>query len=235
MKKLGLAIAAAAMVAFAGSAWADHGAGGLPAGKVLVVADDTLVTDPAGGGASVHTLFGPISYKMSKSGDIIVSVHQECKIVTEGRVKGNAIGAVTQDSERGFARVWIEIQSHDTPTNLLVLNTAEFDNVVDQICSVSTATTCIAVNLGAVTMCDRKLDLKLTSSGDEDLTVNIATLQTHGFTWFGKDVAKTDGADSIPIGGEVDIFVKAQVFGEDGGIIEVRKRVVEIDSAHFAN
>ncbi len=215
MKKLGLVLAAAAMVAFAGNAWADHGAGGLPAGKVLVVADDTLVTDPAGGGASVHTLFGPISYKMSKSGDIIVSVHMECKIVTEGKVKGSSAGGgpVTQDSERGFARVWIEIQSHDTPTNLLVLNTAEFDNVVDQICSVSTATTCIAVNLGAVTMCDRKLDLKLTSSGDEDLTVNIATLQTHGFTWFGKDVAKTDGDAGFPIGNEVDIFVQAQVFG----------------------
>ncbi len=244
MRKLGLAIAALALAAFvSGQAMALHGAGGLPADKVFVAAASSKLLDGNTGDnlASAVTLFGPISYKMSSSGDLIVTVHMECKIVTTTKVKGKANGGAQNlvDSERGFARVFVEVASHDTPANFLVLNTVDFAGSADPLCEDITLleTTCLAINAGAVTMCDRAQVLELTNPDELnfDLELTLATLQTHGFTWFGEDLAKTNGALAFPLGNQVIITVKGLVFGDDGGLINIRKRVLEIDTAHFAN
>ncbi len=245
MRKLGLAIAALAMVGlFAGSAWAVHPSGGLPADKVFVAAASSKLLDGNTGDnlASAVTLFGPISYKMSSSGDLIVTVHMECKIVTTTKVKGKANGGPANlvDSERGFARVFVEVASHDTPANVLVLNATDFPaSGTDPLCEDITLaeTACLAINAGAVTMCDRAQVLELTNPDELnfDLELTLATLQTHGFTWFGEDLAKTNGASAFPLGNQVIITVKGLVFGDDGGLINIRKRVLEIDTAHFVN
>ena len=108
MKKFGLFTAAFVMAAFmAASAWASH-PGSLPADKVAMASNKVLRTNDFTG-----NIFD-ISYKLSASGDIIVSVHLECKIVTETKVKGKGDKTMTDtDSERGFARVWIRVSSHD--------------------------------------------------------------------------------------------------------------------------
>ena len=216
-------------------------AGGIPADRVVAVATDSVIVDSNTGNNTAESviLFGDedpdaadaILYKMSTSGDIIVSLHMECKIVTNTVVKGSRAGggAVTQDSSRGFARVFIELQALNDLDSKVVLNIGDFTETGDPLCGDSIAgATCIAINQGAVTMCDRIQDLKLTSDGDEVLELNLATLQTHGFTWFGEDVAREIGDN------EVNIIVRGQVFGENGGLINVRKRVLEIDTAHFA-
>ncbi len=244
MRKLSFAIVGLALTAFvSGQAWAGH-TGGLPADKVVVAAasDILLDSDTSDGNnaADPVTLFGPISYKMSSSGDLIVTVHMECKIVTTTKVKGKTNGGAQKlvDSERGFARVFVEVSSHDTSSNVIVLNASDFvASGTDPLCEgiTLTDTACLAINAGAVTMCDRAQVLTLTNPDELnfDLELKLATLQTHGFTWFGKNLAKTDGSDSFPLGNQVEITVKGFVFGDDGGLINIRKRVLEIDTVHF--
>jgi hypothetical protein len=233
-----------ALAAFvAAPALASHGSG-IAADKVTVAASDTVVTDPNTGDttAPTFTIFGNgtladplIKYKMSSAGDLTATVSMECKIVTKTTVKGAGTGdTVLQDSERGFARVWIELETLDKAGNTLVLNTTDFPAEDDPICDPLIGT-CVAVNAGAVTMCDRLQDLRLTSTGDEVLSLKLATLQAHAFTWFGENLAKTDGAEFVPLGNEVKIRVKAQVFGEKGGIIQIRKRTLVIEPAHFSH
>ena len=225
----------------AGPAMAGHGSGGLPAGKVYATSSATILTDTGGDEtADGVMLFGPISYKVSTSADLIVSLHMECKIVTTTKVKGkkSAFEAGTEDlvdSERGFARVWVKVAEHDNPGNFYILNTDDFPATDDPLCDGITLeeTTCLAINAGAVTMCDRAQVLTLDPGDDGgtdfDLELKLATLQTHGFTWYGKDIATRVGT------GELDIYVMGAVFGDDGALINVRKRVVEIGSYHFAN
>ena len=243
MRKLGLAIAALAIAGFvSGQAMALHGSGGLPADKVFVAAASSKLLDGNTGDnlASAVTLFGPISYKMSSSGDLIVTVHMECKIVTTTKVKGKANGGAQNlvDSERGFARVFVVVASHDTPANFIILNATDFPaSGTDPLCEDITLleTQCLAINAGAVTMCDRAQVLELTNPDELnfDLELTLATLQTHGFTWFGTNLAKTNGDLGVALGNQVIITVKGFVFGDDGGLINIRKRVLEIDSVHF--
>ena len=228
MRKFGLFTAAFVMAAFmAASAWAIH-PGSLPADKTVLASNKDVKTSPE----TATNLFG-LSYKLSSSGDIIVSLHMECKIVTVTKVKGKGDKTMTDtDSERGFARVWIRVESHDDSDNFIVLNTDQFSAESDPNKLVNEK----AVNAGAVTMCDRAQTLSITNTDqEEEISLKLSTLQAHGFTWWGKDIAKTDGALNYKLGNVVNIFVVAQVFGEDGGIAQVRKRVLQVETAHFAN
>ena len=241
MKKLGLAVIAAALVGlFAGNASA------APADKVAVGADTPLVVrcttklglgtidckvaaGDDGPGTFGHPILPAFLYKSSTSGDLIFDLNLECILFTETRV------SKSKSSAEATLLVWVQLDDDN-----------QFDEgseVGDEpiIVRVSPATT--PAGDGKVSFCNRLQELEHEGGEfDEDvIRLLLRTKQAHGFTWVIQNPA-VFVADNRPLWAlqknEYFITVRAEIIlAKSNDAVAgagFLKRLLIVDSVHLA-
>lgn len=250
MKKLGLAVIAAAMVGlFAGSAMA------APADKVAVVASTTdmmwcdgstlggsiicgamINNDGATGGILVTGVLDftstilQVPYKVSTSGDLIIDVNLECMLFNE--VKSTRGGTETSTSTAGLL-VFVVIDDDDTVVE-------GGDGTPAQFIGVKTADTSVTQDdIQGVRFCSRLLELEI-GGGDIAFVTGlfvralIASETTHGFKWVAPNPAAAFGNNLfITLVGVIDTGPVGAKSGDNVSGVGFGKRLMTVESVHL--
>lgn len=168
MKKLGLILAAAAMVAFAGSAMAQS------AKFSATWSDDEVLVSHTDGTGAADTAreLDIATIHVASQKDLLIGVSAEIAIVTFTEVKGK--GGDGKVSSKAEGSVDVTLALHN------VLDNPAHDHLANDDLAVP----------GAVTLAARLQELSLTNLNIEDITIGLklATKAAHHFNFLGIDL-----------------------------------------------
>ena len=218
MKKLGLVVTAAAMVAFAGSAMAGSAkfAADWADGEVVLasIVDCALVLcQDTSSDTEIRAAELMATIKVPQGKELLIGVSGEARLLTFTQAKGKFDGTVGSTSSEADLSLEVRIADSD-----------ELDVCVDQDGDLAIP--------GAITFASRFQELTVgTSVGDQDVTValKLETVAAHHFNFLAIDLPSGEYSVWGCFSGDAEVITGG---GDSGGlgsaVVAIQKRLVTV-------
>ena len=255
MRKLGLAVAAAAAALMAGTAWAEPAdkiaiaastvdfmycsGSNVPGGSSTIACEDLIDNDGAdatpgsvtAAALPITEVILQVAHKISTSADLIIDVNLECMLFNEVKsIKGGTEISTSTAGLLVFAVVDDDAAIADggdgTPAQAIGVKSSQTEPFDD------------TSPLPAVRFCSRLVELEISGDGFEAndfVRALIASETTHGFKWVAPNPAASFGNNLfITLVGVIDTGPVGAKGGTQVSSVGFGKRLMTVESVHLA-